>query len=158
VKTTGSLWAWGANTTGGLGTNNTTASFYAAVQVGSLTNWSQASAGDNFSLAVKTDGTFWSWGSNSSGQLGQGNVILRSSPVQIGALTNWVQCSAAGTGSLARKTTGAMESFGGNYAGKLGLGDAVNRSSPVQIGALTSWSFVSMGSGTGLAISQGVTN
>ena len=31
----------------------------------------------------------WSWGVNSSGQLGQGNTTHRSSPVQVGALTNW---------------------------------------------------------------------
>jgi alpha-tubulin suppressor-like RCC1 family protein len=37
----------------------------------------------NHSLATKTDGTLWSWGSNGSGQLGQNNQIPGSSPVQI---------------------------------------------------------------------------
>jgi alpha-tubulin suppressor-like RCC1 family protein len=43
------------------------------------------------SFALKTDGTIWSWGSNSNGALGLNiaTTIKRSSPVQIGAATNW---------------------------------------------------------------------
>ena len=34
-------------------------------------------------------GSLWSWGKNSSGQLGDGTVVNKSSPVQVGAETNW---------------------------------------------------------------------
>ena len=58
------------------------------VQVGALTNWSVTSG----SMAIKNDGTLWTWGENSSGQLGLNDTnISRSSPVQIGSNTNWNQ-------------------------------------------------------------------
>ena len=40
--------------------------------------------------AIKTDGTLWSWGWNSSGQLGLGDTTNRSSPVQVGSSTTWL--------------------------------------------------------------------
>ena len=40
-------------------------------------------------VAVKTDGTLWSWGRSDKGQLGHGNTTDRCSPVQIGSLTDW---------------------------------------------------------------------
>jgi alpha-tubulin suppressor-like RCC1 family protein len=55
-----------------------------------LTNWNKPSAGDQFTMCSKTDGTLWTWGLNRNGQLGQNNLIYRSSPVQVGALTSWV--------------------------------------------------------------------
>ena len=40
-------------------------------------------------IAIKTDGTLWSWGGNGSGELGLGDTTFYSSPVQVGANTNW---------------------------------------------------------------------
>jgi alpha-tubulin suppressor-like RCC1 family protein len=57
--------------------------------VGSNTNWSKVAFGYNYTVALKTDGTLWTWGNNSDGQLGIGDRVSRSSPVQIGAGTNW---------------------------------------------------------------------
>jgi alpha-tubulin suppressor-like RCC1 family protein len=44
----------------------------------------------NHSLAIKTDGTLWSWGFNNVGKLGINNIASRSSPVQVGLLTTWL--------------------------------------------------------------------
>jgi alpha-tubulin suppressor-like RCC1 family protein len=61
------------------------------VQVGALTTWSKIAAGEKHTVAIKTDGTLWSWGWNDyGGRLGQGNTTDRSSPVQVGALTDWL--------------------------------------------------------------------
>jgi alpha-tubulin suppressor-like RCC1 family protein len=70
-----------------LGLGNTT--YYSSPkQIGALTTWSKISATDFYNLAIKTDGTLWSWGGN-GGRLGLGDTADRSSPVQIGGLTNW---------------------------------------------------------------------
>ena len=45
--------------------------------------------GTNLSMATKTDGTLWSWGDGSEGQLGLGNRTSYSSPKQVGSLTTW---------------------------------------------------------------------
>jgi len=43
-----------------------------------------------------TDGTLWTFGRNSYGQLGQGDVVNLSSPVQVGSLTDWSSMSCGG--------------------------------------------------------------
>jgi len=47
-------------------------------------------------LAMKTDGTLWSWGYNSSGSIGQNNRTDYSSPVQIGSETDWIAINNSG--------------------------------------------------------------
>jgi alpha-tubulin suppressor-like RCC1 family protein len=59
------------------------------VQIGALTTWANIAMGTNLSMATKTDGTLWSWGDNSNGQLGLGNITNYSSPKQVGASTSW---------------------------------------------------------------------
>jgi len=138
-----SLYGWGYNFFGNLGLGNTT--YYSSPkQIGALTNWSALSVGQQYTLAVKTDGTLWAWGRNPSGQLGDGTTTNRSSPVQIGALTNWSKVCAGRSGeSFAIKTDGTLWSWGTNARGQLGLGNTTYYSSPKQIGALTSWASLS---------------
>lgn len=70
VKDDGTVWAWGQNDVGQLG-DLTAVYRYTPVLVGSnLTKVVDAIAGDTHNLIVKDDGTVWSWGSNSAGQLG----------------------------------------------------------------------------------------
>ena len=145
------LWAWGSNGFGGLGQNNTV-SKSSPVQVGTLTDWAQVStAGLGSGIALKTDGTLWTWGSNSNGELGDNTTIDKSSPIQIGSLTNWAQVDAGAQCMGALKTTGTLWTWGEGDRGRTGHGDVVNRSSPVQVGALTNWAKLSM-SAHGLAV------
>jgi hypothetical protein len=99
IKTDGTLWAWGSNTQGQLGTSTIT-NYSSPVQIGALTAWANVTCGSYFTIAVKTDGTLWSWGRNSGGSLGLGDVSNRSSPVQVGTKTNWLStgfCTAPGS-------------------------------------------------------------
>jgi alpha-tubulin suppressor-like RCC1 family protein len=146
IKTNGTLWAWGKNSQGQLGLGNTI--YYSSPkQVGALTTWSTIGYGYRYttSLAIKTNGTLWSWGYNGQGQLGLGNVTSYSSPKQVGALTTWSQVAGARYSSLAIKTDGTLWSWGQNDKGQLGLGNITSYSSPKQVGALTTWSQVSAG-------------
>jgi len=141
------LYSWGANSVGQLGLGNTT--YYSSPkQVGALTDWLTVSGGKpvgSFTIALKTDGTFWSWGANGQGQLGTGNTTNYSSPKQIGALTNWLKISAGEDHTLAIKTDGTLWSWGRNVNGQLGLGNRTSYSSPKQVGSLTNWSMISGG-------------
>jgi len=138
------LWSWGGNGYGRLGLGDTT-NRSSPVQVGSLGTWATVSAGRfGGTIAVKTDGTLWTWGLNGNGQLGLGNTTNYSSPMQIGALTAWSTVSEGAYNALAVKTNGTLWSWGSNYTGSLGLNDGITyRSSPTQVGALTTWLRVS---------------
>ena len=143
------LWAWGRGTNGQLGQGNRT-NYSSPKQVGSLTTWI-----DNFSIAsgtsaaVKSDGTLWMWGNNSSGQLGLGNLTYYSSPKQVGSLTNWLKITLSESAAFAIKNNGTLWSWGFGGNGKLGLGNTTNYSSPKQVGSLTTWlSLVGSGYGT----------
>lgn len=151
-KTDGTLWSWGAGTSGGLGLNNTT-NYSSPKQIGALTNWATPGAGvQYFSFATKTDGTLWSWGRNNFGQLGLGNTNYYSSPKQIGALTTWLSISGGTLFAAAIKTDGTLWSWGRNQAGQLGLSNTITQYSPVQVGTLTNWGDISCASSHSLAL------
>ena len=101
--------------------------------------------------AIKTDGTLWAWGSNTSGSLGQGNTTDYSSPVQVGSDTTWTHCecfdfdSGAG-GMMATKTDGTLWMWGDNEYGGLGQNNRTDYSSPKQIPG-TLWSGETLTSG-----------
>jgi alpha-tubulin suppressor-like RCC1 family protein len=151
IKTDGTLWTWGRNNYGQLGDSATPYYRSSPRQVGSGTNWSSVSGGTYFTVAIKTDGTLWSWGRNSSGQLGLGNTTSRSSPTQVGAGTSWSSAICGGNHVIALKTDGTIWGWGLNSTGQLGLGDITNRSSPVQIGSVSTWQNIACGSNFTLA-------
>jgi alpha-tubulin suppressor-like RCC1 family protein len=155
IKTDGTMWAWGANYGNGrLGLGNTT-DYSSPKQIGAGTTWSNVAGGRNSSaIAIKTDGTIWTWGSNGYGRLGLGDTTSRSSPTQIGDLTTWSTIDAGTAYIMAVKTDGTMWSSGNNYYGNLGLGNKTNVSSPVQVGSLTNWYSVAGGVDHSLAISN----
>ena len=69
-------------------------------QIGTLTTWSLIAGGASHSVATKSDGTLWSWGIDSSGQVGDNTIIARSSPTQIGTLNTWVAIGAGATQTI----------------------------------------------------------
>jgi alpha-tubulin suppressor-like RCC1 family protein len=139
IRSDRTLWAWGANSIGGtatgqLGNNlSETVTRSSPVQIGT-SSWTQVAVGDTHTLGVRLDGTLWSWGFGSAGELGIGITANRSSPTQIGSATNWSSVAAGVSLSVARDTTGNVYVWGLNNIGQLGLSDLVNRSSPTLLG------------------------
>src|SRR5262249_35113115 len=95
LDSTGTVWAWGHNSFGQLGTGDTT-NRYTPVAV--LSGVKAISAGGFFSLALRSDGTVWAWGDNSSGQLGTGDFNNRFSPTPMNGSFNYrIKSISAGT-------------------------------------------------------------
>jgi hypothetical protein len=162
IRTNGTLWAWGDNTNGQLGTDNRIV-YSSPVQIGTDTDWRTVNMGSGASpknsvMAIKTNGTLWAWGSDSYGNLGLSSVITRSSPVQVGTGTNWSTISHEASGqyaTLAVKTDGTLWAWGSNANGGLAVGNNTltnRRSSPVQLGALTTWKNAQCGDRASYAI------
>lgn len=149
IKTDGTLWLWGANASGQLGRNNTTAVSSPVQTVAGGTNWKQVSTKYTTTAAIKTDGTLWVWGANTLGVLGNGvDVTNRSSPIQtIASGTNWKQVSVGGDHMGAIKTDGTLWLWGRGTSGQLGNGvDSNHYSSPIQtIAGGTNWKQISIG-------------
>jgi alpha-tubulin suppressor-like RCC1 family protein len=154
VRTDGTAWAWGFNGNGRLGDLTVTARSSPVSVVGGFADWCEISAGGNHSLAVRTDGTAWSWGFNGDGQLGDGSVTNQSSPVSVvGEFADWCEISAGGNHSLAVRTDGTAWAWGRNSSGQLGDGTTTARSSPVSVlGGFGDWCEISAGSFHSLAV------
>lgn len=111
--------------------------------------WSQGAAGYSHSLGIKQDGSVWSWGSNSHGQIGngaEGSELTELNPVEVTGMTNAVSVGAGKYFSLAVKQDGTVWAWGDNSYGQLGDGaitfrdDATsqislnaNQATPVQV-------------------------
>ena len=148
IKTDGTLWTWGTNLYGALGIGsgtNTTSRSSPVTTAGGGTNWKQVSCSDEQIAAIKTDGTLWTWGGNSGGQLGDGTFTNRSSPgTTAGGGTTWKQVAMAYNHTAAIKTDGTLWTWGQNVYGQLGNGNQSQQPSPVTTaGGGTNWKQVS---------------
>lgn len=146
LRSDGTIWTWGQGAAGALGDNSAAAKYSPVSVVGGFTNWIAVSAGSVHMIALRSDGTVWSWGCNNGGQLGDGTVITRSSPVSIvGGFTDWCTISGGTNMSAAIRTNGELWTWGCARCGALGDNTAVNKSSPVSIsGGFTDWCAVDM--------------
>ena len=154
IKTNGTLWAWGSNNYGQCGNGVFGGSLVNPMQIGTATDWDSVSTGKYHSMAIKTDGTLWAWGFNSSGQLGDGSTTNKNVPVQIGTSTNWKSVSACNNFTLAIKTDGTLWSWGSNNYERLGLNLGPSSfyyiiTSPMQVGTDTNWNSIVSGSSFG---------
>lgn len=93
------------------------------MQVATLSGVLGIAAGGNHSLARLADGTVWSWGADSSGQLGDDAVLAnKPAPVPVSGVS-WVDMLAAGgMHSLFGLTSRTIHAAGLDTSGQLGNG------------------------------------
>ena len=142
LKSDGTVWAAGKNTYGQLG-DGTTTQRSNPVQVTnadgtSLSGVVGISAGLTHTVYLKSDGTVWVAGSNTSGQLGDGTTTNRSNPVQVTnadgtGLSGVVGISAGQYHTVYLKSDGTVWAAGKNDSGQLGDGTTTQRTNPVQV-------------------------
>ncbi|MGV7108156.1 T9SS type A sorting domain-containing protein [Flavobacterium sp. U410] len=114
--------------------------------------WQTISSGQQFTVAIKEDGTLWSWGANNYGQLGHPSASNINIPTQIGVDNNWENVSCGSGHVLALKSDGSLWAWGYNQDGQLGDGTTINRNTPVQIGSATNWQNINAGGLHSLAL------
>jgi len=150
IKTDGTLWTWGRNSYAQLGDNTTVNRSTPVTTFAGGTNWKQVSAGgNNFTAAIKTDGTLWTWGNNSNGRLGINDTINRTTPVTTFAGgTNWKQVSCNGYNTVAINDDGVNKRlyvWGSNNNQALGINWVDETPAPVKIDGGTNWKQVANG-------------
>ena len=132
VKPDSTVWSWGRNLNGQLGSNSTT-DRNAPGQVSGFAGVRNVTAGTHHSLALKHDGTVWGWGYNNYGQLGDGATTQRLVPVQASGLEGMLDVAAGEYHSLGLKSGGKVYAWGYNYYGQLGDGTVTNRNTATQV-------------------------
>ena len=144
VRTDGTVWSWGVNNSGELGRVSSDicgefACSKAPGQVAALAGVKELSAAQSHVLALTLDGVLWSWGSNESGQLGNGSLTKSSEPIMVGSGFSQV---SAGSPIVNKGASYAVKSDNTLWRWGASRWEA-SASSPVQIG--TGFSSVAVG-------------
>jgi alpha-tubulin suppressor-like RCC1 family protein len=153
----GTVWTWGSNTAGQLGYGHRwKANIYTgqsesevvvptatSPQRKSLTGVKAIAAGADFTMALRHDGTVWTWGSNYYGELGRStcdvgyeSVAKCVRPATV-AITDIVAIAAGGLHGLALAADGTVWAWGRNSNGQLGDGSTTDRATPQAISGLS---------------------
>jgi len=157
LRADGTLWAWGFNNRGQLGIGTFTTNYPLGLntpqQVGTNADWQAVAAGQNYTVALRTDGTLWAWGYNYYGQLGIGTFSTNTyrsgvnTPQQVGTDTNWQEIAAGGSHTVALRADGTLWAWGYNPNGQLGIGSFTTNApyginTPQRVGSDTNWQSV----------------
>jgi alpha-tubulin suppressor-like RCC1 family protein/phosphodiesterase/alkaline phosphatase D-like protein len=136
------VYAWGWNNTGQLGNgskaNGTVPAAITASGVLASKTITAMAAGAAHSLALCSDGTLAAWGSNSSGQLGNGTTTDSSVPVAVAtggllAGKTVVAIAAGDSHSVVLCDDGTLAAWGANAKGQLGNGFIYPSTVPVAV-------------------------
>lgn len=163
IKSDGTLWSWGWNESGQLGTNGVLtgetgqSKDYTAIPqlMNDASDWVWAFGGKANGFFLKEDGTLWSVGSNAKGALGTSSTLDSKVLKQIGEFGDWKTLSAShfyGYTVIAIRTDGTLWTWGEGENGANGTGKYYNSSEPVQVGTDTDWASISVGNSHALAI------
>ena len=143
VTNDGSVWAWGDNGQGQLGLGAAQTTVLTPTKVPGLPPVRALAAGRYHAMAVGLDGSVWTWGSNSFGQLGRTGSSI---PAKVPGLIGVEQVAGGAFHSVALRSDGRVLTWGAGYAGQLGDGTTVNqRTSPALVPGLTGIASVGAG-------------
>jgi alpha-tubulin suppressor-like RCC1 family protein len=133
IRSDGSLWGWGDNAYGQLG-DSILFNHKVAVNVAGISHVvSVAGSSYRHTLALTSNGTVWSWGSNAFGQLGDSTTTDHSTPMQIAGLTDIVAIAVSDESSYALKSDGTVWAWGRNSHGQLGDGTTADHPIPATV-------------------------
>ncbi|BEP14725.1 hypothetical protein acdb102_30360 [Acidothermaceae bacterium B102] len=155
VAQDGTVWTWGNNGEGELGTTSTAAATTLPAQVPGLSGIRAVAGGFTNGYALSTSGVVSAWGTNYFGQLGHGGGAAGSStPTVVANLPDAAAISAGRGDAYALLRDGTVAVWGSDVNGQLGDGGPVggSSSSPVLVAGLSGVTAISAGESSALAL------
>lgn len=137
VRSDGIVFAWGANYDGQCGQPLNVSIVISPTQVPWLTSATAVGAGWAHSAALRSDGTVWSWGRGTSGQLGNGLVQGSSTPVMAAGVSTVTKIAVGGFFTVALRSNGTLVGWGAGGSGQLGTTGSTQTSFPIAINGAT---------------------
>ncbi len=145
IATDGTLWLWG-NPFAGVSRSSS------PQQVSGLTGGVEVVAGNVHVLIRRSDGSVWSMGSNTGGQLGAPLATVNTPAPVVPALSGVTAVAASGMASAAAVTDGSTFTWGSNLDGQLGIATVLSRSVPSIIPSLNNVRQIAAGSSHSVAL------
>ncbi|MEJ5166944.1 MAG: RCC1 repeat-containing protein [Thermoanaerobaculia bacterium] len=152
LKYDGTVWTWGNRRCVPYSEGEISFVLNKPTRIESISDVISISAGENFSLFLKRDGTVWACGSNEYGQLGNGTFYGCIEPVQVLNLSNIIAISTKAKHCLALRKDGTVWAWGLNSAGQLGIENFENSNLPIKVPDLENVIYISTGRYHSLAL------
>ncbi len=133
IKADGTLWCWGSGQDGMLGSGKVEGDFIAPKRIADPGPWVDVdmSHGQNAAIALKADGTIWTWGLNSTYVLAQPTLNAQYlEPTRIDDPGPWTAISIGMGHGCAMKMDHSVWCWGDDTSGRLGNGPVLTANTP----------------------------
>jgi len=147
VTTSGGAYCWGDGTSGALGIGGFVFQLTSpTTPVAGGFSFATVSAGGGHTCGVTTSGAAYCWGSNTSGQLGDGTTTGSFGPVSVAGGLAFTTISAGGAYTCGLTGDGTAYCWGSNSHGELGDGTTAQQATPVPVAGSLHFATISAGS------------
>jgi len=146
IRSDKTMWCWGLNTSGQVGTGTGDVLFLRPAAAGSASDWTRVSAGGSFTCGLSSAGKIFCWGTNGSGQIGDGTAVTALTPTPVmGGVSDWIALDSGANHTCAIRAGGEISCWGTNTRGQIGDGTTTTALQPTAV-VTGPWSQVSVGS------------
>jgi len=160
LEANGTVYAWGNNTNGELGTGDNT-NYTVPTPVTGLPDIVAIAAHGDWAMALSATGNVYAWGDNAEGGLGNNSFVNSKVPVEVhgvnntGYLSGITQIAEGAYTAYALTGSGQVLAWGANDSGELGNGStAASSAVPVYVNGLTAIVQIAGGLFHGLAVTS----
>lgn len=155
LRSDGVVFAWGLNQDSQCGQPSSNITVNTPTQVPWLTGVTAIDAGLYHGVALRSDGTVWSWGRGTNGQLGNGLAQTSATPVMAAGVSNVTKIAAGYFFTVALRNDGTLMGWGAGGEGQLGSTGTLTTAFPITINGATNVVDVACGGYHTLAVRFG---